>query len=287
MLSAAPCTCPPRTGRTSVGLGSGFQAGLALLSWLHLAALFSECSWGPGSELREGILSGPFPRADSFGAEVGTGACLRRVGVSRTQACHSFPCPGTQETPLSAVFWGQRVSLRYKRAVCLQLKFVVVFFCPSWLVRGTRGYLCCPLMHGSWVTAVFQSAAPFPPWAPSQHRSLPWLLHSRVAQAAPASLQVESGLAERDLFWRVSVKVSRASLAMLRLRPRIPVCRAGGPQVSAPSPTPGAPGPHTRSRTLRSFHPLLSAPEHARAAPSPRVRVISARRPPRPQQWIS
>lgn len=41
-------------------------------------------------------------------------------------ACHSFPSPGTRDTQL-AMLWSQRLSLRHKRAVCLQLEYVAAF----------------------------------------------------------------------------------------------------------------------------------------------------------------
>lgn len=232
---------------------------------------------------------------------MGQGPASRRVGVSRTQACHRFPCPGTQETPLPAVFWGQRVSLRYKCAVCLQLKFVVVFFCPNWLVRGTRGSLCCHLMHGSWVTVCcpLPSMGTFPASQPvlaSPQSGRPSSSSGLASRVGPcrAGASCDSG---RDLFWRVSVGVSGASLAILRLHPRISVYRAGGPQVPAPSPTPGAPRPHTRSPHTAQLPPFTDragacASRARRPATPPRGRVISARRPPHPappraQQWIS
>lgn len=185
---------------------------------------------------------------------MGQGPASSRVGSSSTLsgACHGFPFPGTQETQ-SAMLWGQRVSLGHKRAVCLQLQSVTPF--SVLMDQSASSWLCCHPSTGCWLTAVFRSAAPSPPplgtlqqHSPSGHfHSLAPRLLQRAcgARGRPCRATVR-GDSRRGLFWRVSVGLSAASLAILRLHPRVSVCRAGRPQTLASRSTPGTLRPHTR-----------------------------------------
>lgn len=129
-VRSLPCTRSP--GWLTVGFRAGFQGWIPGLhgqvwfgcTWLPsgVLVLSLECFWGLNCELREGVLSRPFPRADCPGIEVRTGTCFKESWVSLPWH------PGDHLAGL----WSQKVSLRYKRAVCLELKFVVVFFCPNW-----------------------------------------------------------------------------------------------------------------------------------------------------------
>lgn len=152
--------------------------------------------------------------------------------------------------------------LRYKCAVCLELKFVAVF---SVLIgqRVVPGSAATPSMAP--VTTVFRAA--LPPGAFPAGLGI-FTAREENLSGGVKSLPGQPTFAPQDLC--LQSYGARGACTPLAL----------GPQTS-----------HTARFTPRSFHPLLITLERARTesadGPVRRACVISARRPPRPQQWIS
>lgn len=197
------------------------------------------------------------------------------------------------------MLWGQRVSLGHKRAVCLQLKSVIPF--SVLMDQSASSWLCCRPSTGCWLTAVFRSAAPSPPLGTLQQHSPSGHFHSlalKLLQGACGARgrpcrAIVLGDSGRGLFWRVSEGLSAASLAILRLHPRVSVCRAWGSTDARvplhpwnpPDPTHGS--PHTAQ--LPPFTDRAGACARRAHRPANPRGLRHQRSPPRPapQQWIS
>lgn len=177
------------------------------------------------------------------------------------------------------------MSLRFKCAVCLELKFVAVFS----VLIGQSELSLALLSHSAWsqVTAVFQSAP-----SPRHSQQPVWPSPQHIETVRPVS-KLEFGVILGRVFtggpqWGVGSLPGQPTFAPQDLR--VQSWGRGSAGARVPPHPQDLQISHTSRRTRRSFHPLLTA-EHARGEPvvdqSAKLASSARAAPPRPAPPLS